>query len=262
MSKKAKILFLDIETAPAKVYSWNLFKANIGINQIVEDQSMLSWAAKWEGNKEVIFDSVFNYKKLFKKNFRDESKIILGIWKLMDEADIIVGHNGDRFDFPWLNTVFVRHGYRPVAPFKTVDTCTQAKVNFKFISNKLDFICRRLNLGVKVHHDGFDLWTRCMNGYAPSWKLMERYNRFDVILLQKLYNKLRPFMKRHPNLAMYDRSGKPTCPHCGGHRTVSKGVHHTQATSYRRRLCIECGKYSRESKKLKISLKRNFLRGI
>ena len=260
--KTAKILFLDIETAPALGYFWGLHKQNIGINQIKEDQSLLSWAAKWEGEKEVFYDSVFNHKSTFNKNYRDESAIVLGIWKLMDEADIIVGHNGERFDFPWLNTVFVRYGYKPVSPYKTIDTCNQAKANFKFISNKLDFLCRRLNLGAKVHHDGFDLWMRCMHGHAPSWKLMERYNKADVVLLQKLYNKLLPFMKRTPNLALYDRSGKPTCPYCGKHRTKSKGLYHTQASTFRKRYCLDCGKYSRETTKLKPGIKRKFLRGV
>lgn len=244
----AKILLLDVETAPAEMYGFQLFNQNHGIDQIKHDSYMLCWCAKWLGQKKIMFDSIYKHKISFMADPRDDKSIAKAIWKLMDEADICVAHYGSKFDFKWLNTVFIKAGLPPVAPYKMVDTKIEASKNFYFLSNKLDFIGRRLGLGHKVHHDGFDLWKRCMAGHEPSWKLMEKYNKQDVKLLEKAYLKMRPYMKQHPNLATYDDTGKRTCSKCGGHRLKSKGIYRAVVHSYQKLICVECGAPNRDYK--------------
>lgn len=244
----AKILVLDIETAPAKVYSWGLYDQNIGLNQVIQDSYMLSWAAKWYHQKRVLSDSLIEYRTKFKADPTDDSTIARSIWKLLDEADIVIAHNGDNFDLRWLNTVFLRHGMKPPSSFKSVDTLKETRGNFYNISNKLDYLCKKLSIGHKLKHEGFELWPKCMEGNVNAWKRMVRYNEKDVLLLQELYNILKPYMKNHPNLALYSTSEDTICPVCGGTEFRNKGYAYTSVNKYKRYVCKNCGKNIRSRK--------------
>src|ERR1017187_5015377 len=101
MSKKPRILFLDIETKPILAYVWGLFDQNIALNQIVDDWRVLSWAAKWSDSKEIMqMDSREGI------NDRNEKKLLKEIWKLLDEADVVIGQNSKAFDVKKLNDKF------------------------------------------------------------------------------------------------------------------------------------------------------------
>lgn len=233
-----KILLLDIETAPNTVHVWGLWKQNVGINQILESGYVLCWAAKWHGKPEVLFDSSHRsgYKRMIRR-----------IHKLIDEADVVVHYNGSRFDMPTLNRAFIQSELRPPAPYKQVDLLKTMKSQFRFPSNKLDFIARELGLGEKEKHRGHDLWIKCMAKDDEAWAEMERYNRQDVILLEQLYDRVRPWIKNHPNIGTYDEPGFPVCPNCGGSRLQRRGYARTVAGKYSRFQCIDCGTWSREA---------------
>ena len=120
--QKPKILHIDIETAPILAWVWSLFKPMIAIGQIHQDWHMLCWAAKWHGKKRIIKDALWHHKLTYAQDKRDETMILLSLWHLLDEADIVVAHNGDRFDVAKINAKFFEYGMKPPAPFKTVDT--------------------------------------------------------------------------------------------------------------------------------------------
>ncbi len=240
---KAKILILDVETAPNLVYTWGLYDQNIGINQIKEGEFMLCWSAKWLDSKKVYFDSLIEYPSYFKKHPKSDEKIAKSIWKLVDEADIVVTHNGNNFDLKWLNTIFLKNGLKPASTFKSVDTLREVRGNFRFPSYRLDRVCQELGLGAKQSHEGFEMWRKCMGGDRKAWKKMVDYNKQDVVILEKLYLKLRPFMKSHPNLSLYHSDIKDLkCPLCGGTHFKKKGFAYTQSNKYQRFVCVECGK--------------------
>lgn len=241
---EAKILILDIETAPTVAYVWGLFDQNIGIDQIVSDSYVLCWAAKWYGSKEVLFDSIKKYPR-FKKEPHNDIEIAKSAHKLMSEADIIVAHNGNSFDFKWLNYIFLKHGLDPVPPYKTVDTLQVARGNFYFTSNKLDFISQRLGVGAKVKHEGFGLWTKCMAGDNDAWKRMEKYNKGDVLVLEGVYTKLRPFMKRHPRVV---NSEGIKCPICGSFHLEARGYLTNLSGKFQRYQCLDCRRWTHDKK--------------
>lgn len=249
----AKILALDIETAPAKVYCWGLWDQNIGINQIVEDGYVLCWCAKWLDGKEIMSDALVNYPEYFKKNPRCDKKIAESIWKLVNEADVVVTHNGNNFDLKWLNTMFVKNGLKPVSPYKSVDTCSVVKNKFRFISNKMDFICRKLEIGSKIETT-FKLWENCMKGDKKSWKKMVDYCKHDVRLLEKLYLTIRPYIKNHPNMNLYNGVVDATCPNCASKNLERRGYDYTSTYKYQRYVCKDCGKWTRDKKPLDKSL--------
>jgi len=242
---KAKILLLDIETAPSKVYTWGLWDQNVGLNQIIQDEYMLCWCAKWLGERKIHFDSIVNYKKEFKRDPASDKKLAQSIWNLMDEADIVITHNGDKFDIKWLNTLFLKHKLSPVSTFRSIDTLKETRGNFRLVSYKLEYLLRRLGIGEKMKHEGFGLWTKCMAGDRGAWRVMEKYNRRDVTELEKLYEEIKPFIKHHPNLSLYTDSNELACPNCGSTDNRVKGYAFTSTNKFRRYKCNHCGKQYR-----------------
>jgi predicted PolB exonuclease-like 3'-5' exonuclease len=173
-----KILLLDIESSPNVAHVWGIWQQNVGINQLMESSYVLCWAAKWLGEEEVMFDSVHvsKPKKMLKK-----------IHDLISEADAVIHYNGTKFDMPTLNKEFLLHDMNPPAPYKQIDLLKQVRSQFRFPSNKLDYVAQRLGLGSKTSHEGHELWVKCMAGDKDAWKRMEEYNIQDVVLLEKLY---------------------------------------------------------------------------
>jgi hypothetical protein len=235
-----KILFLDIESAPNTAYVWGLWKENIPLNRLVETGYILCWSAKWLGEKEVMFGSVY----------RDGPKMMLkNIHSLLEEADAVIHYNGLRYDIPVLNREFLLYGLTPPSPYKQMDLLKVARNQFKFTSNKLDHVAQELNVGKKFEHIGFELWVRCMGNDPEAWKMMEEYNKQDVLLLEKVYEKFRPWIKSHANYNLYTTT-VCVCPNCGSTSHHKRGVYHTSGCTYQRYRCTECGSWFRGTKNI------------
>ena len=227
-----RLLLLDIETAPNKVYTWGLFKQNISINQIVEPGYTLCWAAKWYDQRNVMFDSVHD---------SSPKKMVKGIHKLLDEADVVVHYNGQRFDIPKLNSEFILHGLDPPSQYRQIDLLKTTRSQFGFTSNKLDYVTQHLEIGAKVKHLGMDLWRDCMADCPKAWKIMRKYNIQDVRLLEDYYNRILPWIKNHPNWGVYLDADRPTCGNCGSEEIKKNGVERTNRQTYQRYKCQACG---------------------
>jgi hypothetical protein len=228
---RVKKLFLDIETAPSVVYVWGLFNQNVQLNQIVAPGYTLCWAAKWDHDKKIMFSSVQD----------GEREMVEKIYNLLEEADVVIHYNGKKFDIPILNSEFVKLGLDPPSSYRHIDLLKTARAQFRFTSNKLDFVAQHLGVGAKTEHKGMKLWSECMAGCPKSWRQMKRYNIQDVRLLPKLYKKLLPWIKDHPNYALYLNENKPVCTNCGSAHVISKGVERTLTQTYRRFKCRACG---------------------
>lgn len=235
-----KILLLDIETSPNTASVWGMFKQNISVSQLLESSQVLCWAARWYGDSVTYFDSIHRstHKAMIKR-----------IHKMLDEADAVVHYNGRRFDIPTLNKEFILHGIAPPAPYKHIDLLTTARSQFRFPSNKLEYVASRLGLGGKKKHEGHELWLKCMNKDSEAWKVMEDYNIQDVELLEQLYDRFKPWIRNHPNHSVH--SGETVCPNCGGKHFQRRGFAHTLAGVYQRYQCSPtkgCGNWFRDTK--------------
>ena len=230
-----RTLLLDIETAPHMAAVWGLWQQNVGISQVIKPGYTLCWAAKWHGEREVLFDSICS----------GHVRMIRRIHRLMNEADAIVHYNGKKFDIPTLNKEFLLMGLAPTAPAKQIDLLTTARSQFRLASNKLDFVAQALGLGKKLHHKGFGLWLECMAKQPAAWKVMERYNKQDVVLLERVYDRLLPWVKGHPNVALYEDEVEPCCPKCASQRLQRRGYLFTNTRKYARLQCRDCGSWMR-----------------
>lgn len=259
-----KILFLDIEIAPRLGYVWGLWNNNISLKQLAADTYILNWGAAWLGEDEVMFDAL-HYHKRWKSDPQDDYEVCASIWKLLDEADIVVAHNGDQFDTRVLNGRFLKHGMEPPSTYRTIDTLKIARRKFKLASNKLDFLATYLGLGEKIDTGGFELWRNIVeNQCTESFDKMVAYCNHDVELLEEVYLALRAWDDKHPAVVTIEDPGTPICNACGSDNVKKNGTYATNTQIYQKYKCSDCGHNlrSRQAEKLKRSHKRNILRSL
>ena len=237
-----KLLTLDIETAPHEVRAlvWKIWEQNLNPRDIIKAGYILCWAAKWYGSNEVLFAQVGSQKP--ESGLRE-------IHTLLSEADAVVHYNGTRFDIPALNKEFLLAGMAPPAPFKQIDLYKVVKDQFRFPSNRLDYVARALGVGGKLEHEGSSkLWPLCMAGDKKAWATMESYNKQDVVITEGVYEKVKPWIRNHPNQNLYQEVAG--CPVCGSTRRQSRGSGFTDRQRYKRYQCRDCGKWYRGTKPL------------
>lgn len=224
-----KILFLDIETSPNVAHVWGIWQQNVSLNQLMESSYTLCWAAKWLGEDTIHYDSIHQ---------STPRKMVKRIHALIEQADMVVHYHGTAFDIPTLNKEYLLHKLPPPSPVKELDLLKIVRQKFRFPSNKLDYVAQRLGLGKKYDHEGHTLWVKCMNKDSAAWAVMEQYNRHDVVLLEKLYTVLLPWMKNHLNRSVY--TGRACCPNCGSKESQKRGFAYTTGCVYQRYQCNAC----------------------
>jgi uncharacterized protein YprB with RNaseH-like and TPR domain len=230
-----RILFFDIETSPNLGWIWGKWEQDV-----IDFKShwyVLAFTAKWYKG-ETTTKGLIDYPN-YDKSKENDLALIKDIWKLFDQADIVVAHNGDSFDIKKCNARFSFYGMQPPSPYQTIDTLKVAKKYFAFTSNKLDDLGKFLGIGAKYQTGGFKLWQDCMSGKREAWNKMKRYNKQDVNLLEKIYLHFLPWIKNHPNYNIF--TGQQACPRCGSNKLHSNGVYRTLSGTRHRMRCYHCG---------------------
>lgn len=225
-----KVLILDIETKPAIAYVWRVYDENITPDQIIDRGGLLCFAAKWAGEKEIFFKSEWEDGK---------AAMLEAIHKLLDEADAVVTYNGDKFDLPKLMGEFVLEKMRPPAPVTSIDVLKTVK-KLGLLMNKLAYTAPLIQAGRKLKHEGFPLWSKVLEGDEKARERMKKYNIQDIVVLEKLYNRVKPYIKNHPHLG----KDKHECGACGSNKTQKRGFRRTKYFLIQRIQCTNCGSWS------------------
>lgn len=234
----SKIICWDIETTPIIANTWDLYPKYLSHDNIIQDWSIICGA--W---KEVGKDAVHAVKV---DAVGDDFNVVSRLRDVLASADVIVHHNGDRFDIKKLNTRLMYHNLPPLPKVPCVDTLKEAKKVAAFSSNRLDYIAKFL-LGEGKIHVEYGLWLEVMKGSKKALKEMVEYNKVDVIRLEEVYLRLRPYMKSHPHHgALNDEDRNESCTHCGSKHVKKNGIRITAAGLKKQELqCQDCGAYSR-----------------
>jgi DNA polymerase elongation subunit (family B) len=236
---KIKRLFFDCETSPNIGMFWSAgYKLNITADSIIKERAIICICYKWGGSDEV-------YHLTWDKNQNDK-KMLEQFIKIANEADELVGHNGDKFDLAWIRTRCLYHNI-PIFPnYTTIDTLKHARAKFKFNSNKLDYIAKFLGIGGKIH-TGYDLWKNIvLDKDKESLDKMVEYCKNDVVILEKVYNRMATVI---PHKLHHD-GDKTTCPECGSNKlTFSKRRISAMGTMRYQLQCKGCGRYHTVSEK-------------
>jgi len=231
-----RTLYLDIETTPHVAFVWRLFQENVGPSQLIEPSRLLCVAYAFD-DEDMWFASEWQHGNL---------DMVDQLWRALDEADAVVHYNGTSFDEKHLNREFLQVGLRPPSPYATIDVYRTIKQRFKFASSKLEQVARELEVRDGKLKTDFSLWRRVMEGDADAQAEMEAYNRQDVELLRELYPMLLPWMRRHPNAALYDTDGEVlACTRCASTEVQRRGYALTSTGRYPKFQCLKCGGWSR-----------------
>lgn len=228
--KAPRILLLDIETKPLIVYAWRMYEELNSLEKVIDTGGLLCFAAKWLGEKEKHFYSEWEHGR---------DVMVKAAHKLLSEADAVVTYNGEKFDLPKLQAEFVMVGTGTPPPLTSIDVYKTTKT-MGFVSKKLDFVAKALGCGQKVEHEGMALWHKVLQGNSKARKKMKKYNIGDVTLLEKVYLKIRPFIKNHPHMGF---TPKRECGACGSSKMQSRGFRRTRAMRIQRLHCQECGSW-------------------
>jgi hypothetical protein len=241
-----KVLLYDLETSPNIGYTWGTWDQSV--IEIIRHRQIISFAWKWLGDNEPQVLSLRSFSG-YRRDKESNKALVKSLYALISKADVSVAHNGISFDDKRSNTDIIKNDLPPPPHRQSIDTLAFARHKFGFNSNRLDDLGEFLGLGRKVKHPGFAMWKGCLDGDDKSWDLMEKYNRGDIDLLEKVYLKLRPWMDRHPNMNL--RGGSPDhCPRCQSKNVFRKGHRYNLTTKIERFRCLDCGRWS-TGKKLK-----------
>jgi len=244
---KARILLFDIESSPNLGWVWGKWEQNV--ISFETEWHILSVAWKWLGESQIHVVALNDFPKTFAKDPTNDYHVVQKIHELFNEADVVVGHNSNSFDNKKAQGRMLVHGFDPPSPYHEVDTLRQAKRHFSFNSYRLGDLATSLGVGAKADTGGFQTWLGCMNGDESCWKIMKKYNKQDVKILEAVYLRLRPWMNGHPNIAFLEDE-LDGCPNCGKDTLINQGLRKTRTMTYQRVQCSTaqggCGTWSRK----------------
>jgi hypothetical protein len=221
------------------MFSWRAgWKITLSADNIINERAIICICYKWEGEKKV--------HSLCWDN-GDDKEMIQKFQSVIEMADEMVAHNGDRFDIKWYNGRHLIHGLGPILQPKTVDTLKIAKRRFYLNSNSLDYLAKML-LGEGKNHTTFDLWKDLVLKNDPgAMTKMVRYCKKDVVLLERVWRKMRDYNAPATHAAIGatgDVRDRWMCPHCASidvhkskTRVTAKGMKQHQM------VCDRCGRY-------------------
>lgn len=236
---KLKILLWDIETAPGLAYYWRAKTTFINHGMVKSWPWLLGWSAKWADRNQIISDMVTPEEAVA----RDDTRVAQSIADLIREADILVAHNGDDFDLPFLTGRLWVNQLEPIGPVDTIDTKKLASKDLGLTHNNLDAIARMRGQQEKLKTD-FSLWLRCMEGEQKALNEMKKYNRNDVEILHREFEDMKPYVTRLKRLV--DTTKSLVCLWCGSDQLQSRGerkMKRTPAYTYLRFYCTNCKRY-------------------
>ena len=238
-----KRLFYDIETSPNIGFFWSAsYKANIPHDNIIQERAVICICYKWEGSEEV-------HSLEWKKG--DDKAMLKRFMEVALMADELVAHNGDNFDEKWIRTRCILHDIVCPPKLNSFDTLKKARSHFRFNSNRLDYL-GQLFFNEGKSPMGFGDWKAiCLDNCPEAMDKMVKYCKQDVILLEKVFHKLQPYVKPNTHVGAYSGRGRFTCPHCASKDVKHQRKRYTAAGMLRHQMkCNGCSHHFTISNKV------------
>jgi DNA polymerase III epsilon subunit-like protein len=226
---KPRILFIDLETLPNVVYNYSLWEGSKP-DMIIQEKAIICFGYKWLGDKKT---TVIEAEEPY-----DDYDLCVQMTEIMNEADYIVAHYGDKFDLRFIRSRCIINGIMAPAFIPSIDTYKLAKKHFNFNANRLDYLGKLLGFGGKIT-TGWSLWQKCAEGDKKAIKQMAEYNKRDVELLEKVFLHMLPHVESKLNYQLF--SDKVVCPHCGSDHIQRRGTVCLKTRKRQRLACMKCG---------------------
>lgn len=239
---KPKVLFWDVETSFIKIltYQWSLYpgETRFPYDQVIQDWFIICAAWQWYGQKKVHSVSVLDDPRRFKKNHADDYHVVKTLSDVISEADMVIAHNGNKFDMKKLNARILLNELPPHSGPLQQDTLVNLRSVAKLTSNKLDDIGAMRGKSRKIENPK-GLWEAATNGEEWAIKHMVKYNKKDIPPLVETYEWIRPFVKQKLNMNHFQPGD--CCPACKSKAWIANGWRYTAAYKYQRYICKDCG---------------------
>lgn len=243
-SSAPKILFWDVENSHNLCATFQLKNNDyIASENIVQERSLICAAWKWADEKQVHAVSRLDDPKAFKADPHDDRVVVEKLYEVLLQADVLIAHNGDEFDLKMTKGRMLVQGLPPLPPILSIDTLKVARKQFLLNANNLNYLGTLLDVGAKKPTKS-GLWLRVLQGDKKAIQEMVAYNKQDVLLLERVFQKLQPFIPDHVNRQLF--VGGIGCPRCGSLKVQSRGVHRAATQTYRRMQCQECAGWFRD----------------
>jgi DNA polymerase elongation subunit (family B) len=239
-----KRLFFDIETSPNIGLFWTAgYRLSISPDNIIKERAIICICYKWAGDDKV-------YSLSWDKN-QDDKKLLEQFIKVANEADELIGHNGDRFDLPWVRTRCLYHRIPVFPTYTTLDTLKNARSKFKFNSNKLDYIAKFLGIGAKIK-TGYDLWKKVvLDKDQEALDSMVEYCKNDVLILEQVYNEMSSYIPAKTHHGVANGGERYSCPKCASEDMKFSQKRYTASGTPRIQLqCKNCHTYHTVSSRI------------
>lgn len=254
-----KILYFDIETSPLLVPIFRLGKQNVNYDQILKYAQVIciSWA--W-GDGKVQHDQ-FDLSKYdwYQRDNNADLELLKRFSKIYGEADLVIGHNAQKFDVGVLMSRIIKHRLPPLTPTLIDDSYSLSK-GVNFVSHKLDSLSDYLGFGGKMEHGkGMEWWIKIMYGDKKILQKMIKYCDIDVKRLREVYKTLKPYIKSTLNLSAFNEDAK-MCDSCGESNLQKRGFHRTKVGKFQRFQCQDCGSWSIDGVNLLKGKKKEYKR--
>lgn len=242
--KKVVPLFYDIETSLAKSYHFQQWKVNLSMKQKIQESHILSHA--WAFGDSPVKSSVLSVDEMLT---HDPERLVLECWSLLNNCDVLVAHNGKRYDVRKVNGYFLQYGLPPPSPYKVVDTLQIAKSKFNLPFNSLAYLAEFLGVQQKIDTGGLDLWIKCDQGDPEALRKMDEYCRGDIETLRDVYYRLIGWDNNGVDMSVYSDHGA-VCTNCGSDdvKSIEGKFAYTAKRKYSLYKCEECGANLRGNK--------------
>lgn len=246
MSKPPKIVLADIETFPMLTATFSLYPENIGHDQILQDWSIICACWKYLDKPVVYSSSILDDKEAFKESVNNDLVVVKRLRDVLQDADVVIGHNVKKFDLKKFNARLILHGLDPLpSGLLVLDTLTEVRKVAAFSSNRLDYLGKVLTGEGKLPTEK-GLWLKALKGNKKAIKDMVTYCIGDVKKLEEIYIKLRPYMKNHFHSGvLHGEDRQYSCQKCGSTNLTNGKVRHTAAGVKKiQKQCKTCFGYS------------------
>ena len=243
LKTKRRRLYFDIEVSANVGLFWQSgYKLQIGTENIIKERAVICICYKWEDDEDVY------YLQWDKKQC--DKKLLQEFINVANEADELVGHNGDKFDLSWIRTRCLLHNIDMFPTYNTIDTLKIARSKFRFNSNRLDYIGKFLGLGQK-NHTNFDLWKDIMlKNCTKAMNTMIDYCIQDVVLLEKVHKALNNHIPAKTHYGVIFGGDRGSCPECGSEEVVKNNRRVTASGLVKIQYkCKNCGKLHSKTEK-------------
>lgn len=244
--RNLRVLFIDLETTPNLMAGFDLWQKYYDPSCILKERSLISVSWCWEHDLKMRHASLLDCRTRLEKDVYDDYHVVKVVHELISQADVVVAHNGRKFDMKMFRTRALINGFPPIPEPIILDTFEECKRYFKFNSNRLDYVGQVLGHGKKLK-TGQELWNRIVfpkskRDRDDAIRQMVTYNDRDTELLVDVYHTMLPWMQVG-KVFNHVLDEHDDCPHCRKSSTLRHSPSWTVCTKaywYKRYRCTSC----------------------